>query len=128
MHPSPFIPCYSNRHAPSRRIHAISWIKALPRPPSSGVPTAIFRLRLLLSNRGTQYLSPKEASLRPLDDLLVDTAWWMVHHNCTLLVVDLCVHPGISDQVDNPLLAFVLVKSKSLGQILDIDPLVNLAV
>ena len=55
-------------------------------------------------------LSPEKAAFRPLNDLLVDRLWWMVHQHRTSLVVDLSIHPCISNEIDNPLLAFILVE------------------
>lgn len=63
---------------------------------------------ILLGNCGAEDLSPEETALCPLDDLLVDGLGWVVHDYGALLVVDLCVDAGISDKVDNPLLALVL--------------------
>ena len=52
----------------------------------------------------------------------------MVHNDCALLVVDLSIDSGISDQIDNPLLALILVQAQSRAQILDVDSLMDLAV
>ena len=63
----------------------------------------------LLRHRRTKHLRPEEPALRPLDDLLVHTLRRVVHDDRALLVVDLGVDPRVSDQVHNPLLAFILV-------------------
>lgn len=52
----------------------------------------------------------------------------MVHDNRSVLIVDLRIHPRVSDQVDDPLLSLILRQVESLRQVVDIDPLVNLAV
>lgn len=54
-------------------------------------------------------LSPEEAPLRPLNDLLINRLWWMIHDDRTIFVVDLRVHSRVSDEVDYPLLAFILI-------------------
>lgn len=57
---------------------------------------------------GTENLGPEETTLCPLDDLLVNGLWWVVHDDGALLVVDLCIDAGVSDEVDDPLLTLVL--------------------
>jgi len=69
------------------------------------------------SNSGIKHLSPEESSLCPFNDLLVYRLRWMVHHNCALFVVNLCVDSGVPDEVDDPLLTFVLIKTQSGGEI-----------
>jgi len=64
-----------------------------------------------------QDLSPEEATLCPLDDLLVDGLWWVVHDDCASLVIDLCVYTCVADEVDNPLLTLILRETKAGGEI-----------
>jgi len=66
-----------------------------------------------LGNGSAQHLCPEECSLCPLDHLLVYTLWWVIHDHSACLIVDLCINLGISDEVDNPLLAFLVRQSKS---------------
>lgn len=63
---------------------------------------------ILSSHSRRQHLCPKEASFGTLDDLLVHAHGRVVHYHGTLLVVDLGVDTRVSDQIDDPLLAFVL--------------------
>lgn len=64
-----------------------------------------------------QDLCAEEGTLCLLNDLLVDRLGRVVHNHSALLVVDLGVNPGVADQVDNPLLALVLVQTETSGQI-----------
>lgn len=82
----------------------------------------------LLGNGGAQDLSPEEASLRSLDDLLVDGGRRVVHNDSTLLVIDLSIDTSISDEVDDPLLTLAIRESQTLAEVLDVDSLVDLAV
>jgi hypothetical protein len=84
--------------------------------------------KLSLRHRCSDDLCSEESSLRPLDNLLVYRLRRVVHHHCSLLVVNLGVHPGVPDEVDDPLLTLVLAQVQPLGQVLDVDALVNLAV
>lgn len=59
-------------------------------------------------NSRAKNLCPEEASLCPLDDLLVDGLWWVVHDDRAGLVIDLCIYTSVPDKVDNPLLTLVL--------------------
>ena len=68
-------------------------------------PSSILRS---FRNRSTQDLCPEEATLCPLNDLLVYALRWMVHDDCAGLVINLSVDACIADQVDNPFLAFIL--------------------
>lgn len=43
----------------------------------------------------------------------------MVHDNSSLLVVNLCIYPGIPNEVDNPFLALILAQTKASGKIPD---------
>lgn len=89
----------------------------------------------------------EECTLGLFDDLLVHRLRRVVHDNRALLVVNLRVNAGVADKVDNPLLTLILVQTEAGGQIpeillavmyyivsgesgyiLDINPLVNLAV
>ena len=83
--------------------------------------------RLLRDRRGED-LCPEESSLSSLDNLLVNAAWWVVHDNCALLVVDLGINASVADKVDNPLLTLVLIETETGGEVLDVDTLVDLAV
>lgn len=60
----------------------------------------------LLRNSRTQHLRPEERTLRLLDHSLVYTLRRVIHDHRAGLVVDLGVDLGVSDQVDDPLLAF----------------------
>lgn len=71
----------------------------------------------LPSNGSTEDLSAEETTLCPLDDLLVDGLRGMVHDDCALLIVDLCVDAGVSDEVDDPLLALVLRETEARGEV-----------
>jgi hypothetical protein len=62
-------------------------------------------------------LCPEEGTLRLLNDLLVNRLGRVVHDNGALLVVDLGVNPGITDEVNNPLLTLILAQTKTSGQI-----------
>lgn len=83
---------------------------------------------LTLLDRGGQDLGAERKTLCPLNDLLVDRLGVVVHQDSVLLVVDLSIDLGIPDQVDNPLLALLLGHVQSLGQLGNIDLLVNPAV
>jgi hypothetical protein len=41
----------------------------------------------------------------------------MIHDDCAGLVINLCIDFGVSDQVDNPLLAFRIRQTQSSGEI-----------
>ena len=41
----------------------------------------------------------------------------MIHHHRAVSVVDFGVNTGITDEVDDPLLAFVLVEAEAGGEI-----------
>ena len=58
-----------------------------------------------------QNLSPKESTLGLLNNLLIYRLRRVVHNDCSLLVVDLCINPRVTDQVNNPLLAFILTQA-----------------
>lgn len=55
----------------------------------------------------------EERTLGLLDDLLVHRLGRVVHKNSALLVVNLGIDTGVADQVDNPLLALVLVQTQT---------------
>lgn len=65
----------------------------------------------------TQDLRPEESTLGLLNHLLVHTLRWMVHYNRAGLVIKLRIDSGVSDQVDNPLLAVFFRQSKSFRKI-----------
>ena len=50
----------------------------------------------------------------------------MIHHHRPVSVVDLGVDTGVADEVDNPLLAFVLVEAKAGGEVSVRDVLATL--
>lgn len=75
-----------------------------------------------------QDLCPEESTLGPLNHLLVNTAWWVVHDNCALLGVDLGVQTSVPNKVDDPFLAFLVVQTQAGAQSLDINACVDLAV
>jgi hypothetical protein len=55
-----------------------------------------------------QDLCAEEGTLGLLNDLLINRLGRVVHDNSALLVVDLGIDAGVADQVDNPLLTFIL--------------------
>lgn len=57
----------------------------------------------------------EEATLRSLDDLLVYAHRRVVHDDSSGLVVNLRVDAGVTDEVDNPLLALFLAKAEAGG-------------
>lgn len=77
---------------------------------------------------GAEDLSSEKSTLCSFDDLLVDGAGRMVHHYCAFLVVNLGVDSGVTDEIDNPLLALVLTKTQPHAEVLNIDTGMNLAV
>lgn len=70
-----------------------------------------------LGHGGTQHLGAEEAALCALDDLLVDALRRVVHDDGAGLVVDLGVDARVADQVDDPLLAFVLRQAEAGGEV-----------
>jgi hypothetical protein len=83
-------------------------VTAYPTDRSVRTKRSVSRQRFSLRYRCTQDLCPEESTLCSLDDLLVDGLWRVVHNDCAGLVIDLCVYARIADEVDDPLLAFVL--------------------
>ena len=81
-------------------------------PPLTPLPVHHCRVPLL-SNSSTQNLCSEEAALRALNDLLINTAWRMVHDYRAFLVINLGVYPRVSNQVDDPLLTLILVQTKA---------------
>lgn len=71
----------------------------------------------LFRNSSAQDLCPEEAALCALDDLLVDALRGVVHDDGAGLVVDFGVDAGVADQVDDPLLAFVLGEAEAGGEV-----------
>lgn len=107
----------------------------------------VARFIRLLCHSGAEDLGAEEATLGALDDLLVDAHGRVVHDDGAGLVVDLGIHAGVADQVDNPLLTLVLAEAETGGEVpgkyllvwlnlaftqefnlLDVNTLVNLAV
>lgn len=62
-------------------------------------------------------MCPEESTLGLLDDLLVHRLGRVVHNNGALLVVNLGINTCVTDQVDNPLLALILVQAETGGKI-----------
>jgi len=91
-----------------RRPNARGWVLCLY---SSLSPDFEYPILALFGNSSTENLRSEETTLCPLDDLLVDRLRWVVHDNCALLVVDLGVNTCITDQIYNPLLAFILAET-----------------
>ena len=123
----------------------------LPTPAALVIPRVLGLgdAEILSRDRRTEYLRSEETALRPLNHLLVDTLGWVVHEHRASFVVDLSIDASISDEVDDPLLAFLVAKAETCGEIpveasaicerserggdwevcsLDVDALVNLAV
>lgn len=71
----------------------------------------------LLRHRRAQDLRPEEGPLRPLNDLLIHALRGMVHDHGAGFVVNLCVYLCVSDQVDNPFLAFRVRQTESGRQV-----------
>lgn len=92
------------------------------------LPPHPLSVSLRLGHRRTEDLCPEETALGPLDDLLVDAAGRVVHDDGALARVDLGVEPRVADQVDDPLLAGLVVEAQGLAQALDVDARVDLAV
>lgn len=40
--------------------------------------------------------------------LLIDGVGWMIHQHCALLIIQLAIHTGVPDQIDDPFLSFVI--------------------
>ncbi len=59
-----------------------------------------------LRNCRTENLGPEECPFCTLDDLLVHAHGWVIHKHGSLLIVDLCVHPGVTDEIHDPFFAF----------------------
>lgn len=74
-------------------------------------------LKAVRGSNEPENLRPEEGTLRLLNDLLVHRLRRVVHDHCALLVVDLSIHSGVADQVDDPLLALVLVQTQPGRQI-----------
>ena len=71
----------------------------------------------LLGYSGAEDLGAEEAALGALNNLLVDAHGRVVHDNGAGLVVDLGVDARVADQVDDPLLAFVLRQAEAGGEV-----------
>lgn len=59
----------------------------------------------------------EEGTLGLLDDLLVHRLGRVVHDDGARLVVDLGIHAGVADEVDDPLLTLVLAQTETSRQI-----------
>lgn len=75
-------------------------------------PQAYFSLSLL-GDSGTQHTRSKMHTLRPLNDLLINRVCRVIHQDSPFSIVKLAIHTRISDEVDDPLLAFVLVETET---------------
>lgn len=84
-------------------------------------PQAVYSFPLLIQNPVSrsfrncraQDLCPEESTLCPLNNLLVDGLWGVVHNDCAGLVVNLCVDTSVADEVDDPLLTLVLREAEA---------------
>lgn len=98
-------------------------------------------------DRGAEDLSAEKATLRALNNLLINGHGWVVHNDSSGLIVNLGVNTCVADEVDDPFLALRGGETQTFGEvpkeilisaiqgmggciedILDVDPLVNLAV
>lgn len=61
-----------------------------------------------LGNGGAEHLRTEESALGLFDHLLIHALRRMVHHHGASLIINLCVHSCVPNQVDNPFLAFTL--------------------
>lgn len=84
--------------------------------------------RLTLVDRGGQDLRAEGKTLGSLNDLLVHGGVVGVHEDGVFLVVNLGVHTGVTDQVDDPLLTLFLGHVQGLRQFSNVDLLVDAAV
>lgn len=75
-------------------------------------PKAYFSLSLL-GDSGTQHTRSKMHTLRPLNDLLINRVCRVIHQDSPFSIVKFAIHTRISDEVDDPLLAFVLVETET---------------
>jgi hypothetical protein len=98
--------CYTPNKCLEQSTHIPRSGKPLPSLPCA--PTLNLESWCSFRDRCAQDLCPEETALCPLDDLLVDGLWGVVHDDCAGLVVDLGVDTGVADEVDDPLLTLVL--------------------
>lgn len=82
----------------------------------------------LLGDGSVEDLCPEETTLGLLNHLLVDVVRGVVHNHCAILAINLGVQPGLSDQVDDPLLAIIGVKTQLGAEVSDVHPAEDLAV
>ncbi len=59
-------------------------------------------------NGGVEDLSAEESALGALYHLLIHGLRWMIHQHSAVFVINLRIHAGVADQVDDPLLSVVL--------------------
>ena len=85
--------------------------------PYSNLADANLENFALLRDCSTEHLRAKEGPLGLFDHLLVNALRGVIHHHGARLVVDLRIHLGVSNQVDDPFLPFVLGKAKSFGKV-----------
>ena len=71
----------------------------------------------LSSNSRRKHLRPEKHPLRPLNHLLIYTTPGMVHNHRSRLVVDFGVDARVTDQVDDPLLAFVVGEAEASREV-----------
>jgi hypothetical protein len=100
---------------------SIRCVRSLNASATLHLPTSGLLVSLLSRNPSSrsfrhcraQNLRPEEPALCPLNNLLVDGLWGVVHDDRAGLVVDLCVDTGVADEVDDPLLALVLREAEA---------------
>ena len=62
---------------------------------------------LLFGHSSAKNARSEECTFGLLNHLLVDALRRMVHHHGACLVINLGIHLGVTDEVDNPLLALI---------------------
>ena len=80
---------------------------------SAHVPHPPLIVSTLSRNSSTQNLCPEETTLCPLNHLLVDGLWRVVHDDSALLVIDLGIYSRVPNEINDPLLSLVLVQSET---------------
>ena len=79
--------------------------------------SAKYRISEYGSENVPENLRPEEATLCPLNNLLIYGLRWVIHYHSAVSVVDLCVDTGVTDEIDDPLFTFILVEAESSGEI-----------
>lgn len=100
--------------------HLISFRNRRTAPPNPSAQVHVQQPRRRKRGKQQQHeqnipkdLRPEEPSFRPFDDLLIDGLWRVVHDDDAFLVVDLSVDARVTDQVDDPFLAFGLREAEA---------------